>query len=53
LRRERRFPGAGEFCYTKATALPEDSSSAAEAEGEAECASESNEETPTLPGFKG
>jgi 3'-5' exoribonuclease len=49
----RPLLNSAKFLAPKAAALPEDSSSAAEAEGEAECASESNEETPTLPGFKG
>ena len=49
----RPLLNSAKFLAPKAAApAPEDSSSVAEAEGEAEHASESREETPTLPGFK-
>jgi 3'-5' exoribonuclease len=48
----RPLLNSAKFLAPKAPSAPEDLSSAAEAEGEAEPASESNEETPILPGFK-
>jgi 3'-5' exoribonuclease len=48
----RPLLNSAKFLTPKATAPPDDSSSVAEAEGEAEYASESSEEAPTLPGLK-
>jgi 3'-5' exoribonuclease len=48
----RPLLNSAKFLAPKPIAAPEDSSSAAEAEGEAEPASETSEETPILPGFK-
>ncbi len=49
----RPLLNSSKFLAPKAAAPPDDSSAVAEAEGEAERASESREETPTLPGLKG
>jgi 3'-5' exoribonuclease len=48
----RPLLNSAKFLAPKAPAPPDDPSSAAEAEREAEYARESSEETPTLPGFK-
>src|SRR5271165_1121272 len=48
----RPLLNSAKFLAPKAAATPPDDSSSFEAEGEAERASESREETPTLPGFK-
>jgi len=48
----RPLLNSSKFLTPKAAPPPDDSSSLADARGEAERASESSEETPTLPGFK-
>jgi 3'-5' exoribonuclease len=48
----RPLLNSAKFLAPKAAAPPDDSSSVAEVEAEAEYASENAEETPTLPGFK-
>ncbi len=48
----RPLLNSAKFLAPKATSVPGDSSSAAEAESEAEPVSESSEETPILPGLK-
>jgi 3'-5' exoribonuclease len=48
----RPLLNSAKFLAPKAASPPEDASSVAEPEGETERASESREETPTLPGFE-